>query len=325
MVVIGGVTRLTESGLSITEWNVVTGAIPPLSEAKWQAEFKKYQAVPEYQIENAGMTLGQFKYIFFWEYFHRLWGRLLGFAFLIPFFIFWRKGLIKGWLMKRCLFILLGGAIVGSLGWFMVLSGLKKGANVDHYRLAIHLIAAFTLFGFILWTALDIKYDRRKNTNSAFDVIKKLGIALVVVIYIQIIYGAFTAGMRAGSIYNTWPLMAGQLMPDNVTAYDNFFQNFTNHKDGVQFVHRWFAFLVLGLVTYIWWEMRNIKTSITQNRSSNFIIIAVSIQFTLGVVTILLSRGGVPVWIGSLHQIGALLLLAAVVYFNHRVRKAFVA
>ncbi|MES2629751.1 MAG: COX15/CtaA family protein [Bacteroidota bacterium] len=325
MVLIGGITRLTESGLSITEWNVVSGTLPPMNAGKWQEEFSKYQATPEYQLVNQGMTISEFKFIFFWEYLHRLWGRMMGLAFLIPFLIFWRKGLIKGWLMRRCLFILLGGAIVGSLGWFMVTSGLKERTDVSHYRLAIHLVAAFTLFVYILWTALDIKYDRRKNTNSAFDLIKKLGLILFAVVYIQIVYGAFTAGLNAGTIYNTWPLMNGEFMPENVTGMGGFFENFTNHKDGVQFIHRWFAFIVVGFVAYIWWEMRGMKVSLTQNRSIIYLTIAVAVQFTFGVATILLSRGGVPVWIGVLHQIGALGLLTAVTYFNHRVRKAFVA
>ncbi len=326
MVTIGGITRLTESGLSITEWNVVSGSIPPLSKAKWEKEFSKYQATPEYQLVNQGMTLSEFKSIYFWEYTHRLWGRLMGLAFLIPFFVFWRKGLLKDkWLLGRCFVILLGGAAVGGLGWFMVVSGLKNRTDVSHYRLAIHLVAAFTLFAYILWTALDINYDRRKNTNSSFDPIKKLGVALFAVVYVQVIYGAFTAGLNAGTIYNTWPLMNGEFMPANVTAMDGFFENFTNHKDGVQFIHRWFAFIVVGLVVYIWWEMRTMKVSLTQGRSILYLLAAVFVQFTFGVLTILFSQGQVPVWLGVLHQIGALGLLTAVVYFNHRVRKAFVA
>lgn len=325
MVIIGGITRLTESGLSITEWNVVSGTLPPMTDQKWQKEFLKYQATPEFQQVNQGMTISEFKAIYFWEYLHRLWGRMMGLAFLIPFLVFWRKGLLKGWLMGRCLLILLGGMIVASLGWFMVLSGLKDRTDVSHYRLAIHLIAALTLFSYILWTALDIKYDRRKNTNSAFDLIKKLGIILFAVVYIQILYGAFTAGLNAGTIYNTWPLMNGEFMPENVTAMDGFIENFTNHKDGVQFFHRWFAIIVVGFVAYIWLEMRGMKVSLTQSNSIIYLVVAVSLQFLFGVGTILLSKGSVPVWIGVLHQIGALGLLTAVTYFNHRVRKAFVA
>ncbi len=323
-VIIGGITRLTESGLSITEWKVISGTIPPLTAEKWNAEFVKYQSTPEYQLVNNGMTISEFKFIYFWEYFHRLWGRMMGLVFMIPFLIFWRRGLLKGWLMKRCLLILLGGAIVASLGWFMVLSGLE-GTDVSHYRLGIHLVAAFILFVYVLWTALDIKYDRRKNTNSAFDLIKKLGVSLLIIVFVQILYGAFTAGMNAGTIYNTWPLMNGEFMPDNVTAMGGFFENFTNHKDGVQFIHRWFAFIVVGFIVYIWMELRGMKMSLTQGKSITYLLIAVSVQFLLGVCTILLSNGGVPVWIGVLHQIGALGLLTAVTFFNHRMRKAFVA
>ena len=326
MVIIGGVTRLTESGLSITEWNIVSGTLPPFTDTKWQVEFNKYKSTPEFQIVNSEMTLSEFKSIYFWEYFHRLWGRMLGLAFLVPFYYFWRKGFLSDkWLLRRCFVILLGGAAVGGLGWFMVMSGLKNRTDVSHYRLAIHLVAAFTLYSYILWTALDLRYDRRKNTNSSFDVVKKLGIWLFAAVYFQIIYGAFTAGLNAGTIYNTWPLMNGEFMPSNVTAMDGFFENFTNHKDGVQFVHRWFAFIVMGLVVYIWWEMRGMKVSLTQGRSIIYLLIATALQFTLGVCTLLFSKGYVPVWLGVLHQIGALVLLTAVVYFNHRVRKAFVA
>ncbi|HEX4888731.1 MAG TPA: COX15/CtaA family protein, partial [Luteibaculaceae bacterium] len=282
MVIIGGITRLTESGLSITEWNVVKGTLPPLSEEAWVSEFEKYQQTTEFKEINAGMDLSGFKQIYFWEYFHRLWGRMMGIAFIIPFFYFWRKGLLKGWLMKRCLVILLGGALVGSLGWFMVMSGLKDRTDVSHYRLAIHLCAAFSLFIYVLWTALSIKFDRRKNTNSSFDRLKTVGVWLFVVVFVQIIYGAFTAGLNAGTIYNTWPLMNGEFMPDNVTALGGFLTNFTDHKDGVQFVHRWFAFIVVGLVFYAWWETRGMKMSPSQQSASWLIIAAVLLQFALG-------------------------------------------
>ena len=161
MVAIGGITRLTESGLSITEWKPVTGALPPLSEVAWQAEFEKYKKIPEYQFLNQGMDLAGFKRIFFWEWLHRNWGRLMGLVFMVPFLVFWRRGLLKGWLMRRALWILLGGAIVAGLGWFMVVSGLEKNTDVSHYRLAIHLCAAFSVFALVLWTVFDLQRSPR--------------------------------------------------------------------------------------------------------------------------------------------------------------------
>ena len=325
MVIIGGITRLTHSGLSITEWNVITGTIPPLTDSMWQEEFQKYQQYPQFKLLNYDMTLSEYKTIYFWEFIHRLWGRLMGFAFFIPFLYFYRKKIVKGWLLRRCLIIMLGGALVGGLGWFMVASGLKDKPDVSHFRLAIHLSAAFGLFCYILWTAFDLRFEIRKNTNPSFDSLKKLGIALFVVVFIQIIYGAFTAGLDAGTIYNTWPLMNGQFMPANVNAFDSFWTNFFAHKDGVQFVHRNFAFVVVTMVIFIWFRMQRVKASVTQNQSVNILLIAVIIQFLLGVATILLAKGGVPVWIGVIHQIGALGLLSAVMFFNHRIRRAFVA
>lgn len=169
MVVIGGITRLTGSGLSITEWEPIMGALPPMNEAAWQAAFEKYQRIPEYQLVNSHMQLADFKEIYFWEWAHRNWGRLMGLVFIVPFVLFWRKGMLKGWLMQRSLLIMLGGGIVASLGWFMVLSGLVdlRDANgqllvdVSHYRLAIHLSAAFAVFGMVLWTIFDINSGKR--------------------------------------------------------------------------------------------------------------------------------------------------------------------
>jgi len=325
MVAIGGITRLTDSGLSITEWNVIMGTIPPMNDVEWNQAFDQYKQYPQYQMLNQGMGLNEFKSIFFWEYFHRLWGRMMGIVFIIPFCIFYFQGQLKGILLQRTLIILLGGAIIGGLGWFMVKSGLQDRPDVSHYRLAIHLIAAFSLFGYILWTIFDIKFPNRKNTKNSYRPLKNLAFIMLGLVYIQIVYGAFVAGLDAGTIYNTFPLMNGQFMPGNVTVFDSFWQNFTDHKDGVQFIHRYFAFVLLGIGVWLSIAMLQRRNTTSVKYAALILLIVLGLQFTLGMATILLSAGGVPVLLGTAHQLGALLLLAAVVFANHRVRKAFVA
>lgn len=311
MVMIGGITRLTNSGLSIVEWDLFMGAIPPLDERAWQNTFDKYQAYPEYQMMNPNMDLSGFKSIFFWEYLHRQWGRLMGIVFIIPFFIFLKQGRLKGKLLKRCIAILIGGAIVGGLGWFMVVSGLKDRPEVSHYRLAIHLVAAFTLFGLVFWTALDLKRGSIELTDHLTR--SKPALLALLLIYVQIIYGAFVAGLDAGTIYNTWPLMNGSFVPENTFALSPFWANLLEHRDGVQFIHRNLAIVVLGLV--VWVVYRGSKISSGPILSASGLLAgAVVFQFILGVVTLLMH---VPVNLGVAHQLGALLLLAAMFNWLH--------
>ena len=311
MVVIGGITRLTGSGLSITEWKPIMGALPPMNEAEWQIAFDKYKQIPEYTLKNQHMDLVNFKGIFFWEYLHRNWGRLMGLVFIIPFAIFWRKGLLKGWLLKRSWWILIGGGLVGALGWFMVASGLQDRADVSHYRLAIHLCAAFAVFALVLWTIFDIRSERRAFGSDGTS-IGKWSRWLLVLLLIQIMWGAFLAGMDAGRIYNTWPLMHGEFMPENVLATDSAWTNFTDHKDGVQFIHRNLAYLVaigaiaLGVSMHRRIEMRGL---------SNWLIGGVILQFLLGVCTLLTQ---VHIVLGVAHQLGALLLLSVMLAVMHR-------
>lgn len=311
MVAIGGVTRLTGSGLSITEWKPIMGAIPPLNEAQWQQAFAKYQQIPEYALVNSTMTLHEFKGIFFWEFLHRNWGRLMGLVFIVPFVVFWRKGLLKGWLMRRSLTILLGGGIVGALGWFMVASGLEDNPDVSHYRLAIHLCAAFTVFCLVLWTIFDIRRERRSFLGDGTSA-GRWSRWLLVLLLVQIIYGAFTAGLDAGRIYNTWPLMNGEFMPENVLAFPSLWFDLTHHKDGVQFIHRNFAWVVAAGITWFGYANRRNKALKGGDR---LLFLAVFLQITLGVLA-LVSQ----VWIslGVLHQLGALVLLMALLNVLHR-------
>lgn len=317
MVAIGGITRLTGSGLSITEWKPIMGALPPMNEVEWNVAFEKYKAIPEYALVNQHLDLAGFKGIFFWEYLHRNWGRLMGIVFIVPFLIFWRRGLLKGWLMRRSITILVGGGIVGALGWFMVVSGLEENADVSHYRLAIHLCAAFIVYGIVLWTLLDILRERRSLASEGK--VGRWARWILVLLVVQIVWGAFTAGLDAGRIYNTWPLMNGEFMPENVRAFGDPITDFTHHKDGVQFVHRNLAYLVaLGVLLFCVLP----KHSPSLAKANMLMLVAVLVQFTLGVFTLVWQ---VPIVLGVLHQFGAVLLLSAVLNVLHRSGKPITA
>lgn len=316
MVVIGGITRLTGSGLSITEWKPIMGAMPPMSEAAWDEAFENYKRIPEYQLVNSSMDLAEFKRIYFWEWAHRNWGRLMGLVFLVPFLIFWRKGLLSGWLLRRALWIMVGGGVVASLGWFMVMSGLEdlRDANgqllvdVSHFRLAIHLSAAFTVFGMVLWTVFDIREGRRglRSDGSGAGAWSR---ALLALLAVQIAWGAFTAGLGAGRIYNTWPLMNGVFLPENAIVFDSFWRNLADHRDGVQFVHRNLAWLVAAAFVAFAWRYRAVP-----GLPWRWLMGAVLLQFALGVLTLL---SHVHIALGVLHQFGALALLAALLKAMH--------
>lgn len=317
MVFIGGVTRLTDSGLSMTDWNLILGAIPPMNDVAWQERFEQYQNFPEFQLVNHEMTISEFKSIFFWEYFHRLWGRMMGIVFIVPFFYFLIKKKLQGKLLRRSLVILLGGAIVGGIGWFMVLSGLQDRPDVSHYRLALHLFAALSLICYVYFTYLDSRPGKLNfSARSGYSMLT--GRILFVAFFIQVIWGAFTAGLDAGSIYNTYPLMNGSLIPDNAFPFESFLKNISDHKDGVQLIHRYLG-TILFLVTTV--------MGISAFRKNGFwnqftpVAIFVGIQFLLGVTTILISAGGVPIWIGSVHQLGAICVLLSLVYFIQCKRK----
>lgn len=301
MIMIGGITRLTHSGLSMVDWKPIMGSIPPLSEAEWEASFEKYKAFPEYQVVNYDMELHEYKEIFFWEYLHRLWGRIMGVVFIIPFIIFWKKGYLPSPWFKRFIWIVIGGGLVGALGWFMVVSGLKDRPSVSHYRLAIHLIAAFTLIAYIYWQSLKVKFGERTKDNLKSTWIN----ALIILAYIQIIYGAFVAGLKAGLIHNTWPDMDGAFIHENTFVLSPFWENLVQHQSGVQFIHRSIAYILLIAIFVFgikYWK----KISDRMDQSIRFSIWLLIIQFSLGVITLLLK---VPIVLGVIHQVVAIFLL----------------
>lgn len=319
MVVIGGITRLTNSGLSMVDWKLIMGMVPPMNEAEWVDTFDKYQQFPEYQQVNFTFTLEEFKAIFFWEYLHRMIGRFIGVVFIIPFIVF----LIQKRLSKKVItqsVVLLGmGAFQGFLGWWMVKSGLVNDPDVSHYRLAIHLITAFITFAYTLWVALGIIY--KSNKQQYFKQPRNILIVLLLLVVIQIIYGAFVAGLNAGFVMNTYPKMGNQWVSDSVTIMQPMWVNFVNGIGGVQFVHRVLAHVVVALIIYL--LILSVKFSINslQRNSLYALIVVVSIQFILGVFTLLFA---VPIVLGVLHQVGAFLLLGTVVFSLFQFRKSVV-
>lgn len=313
MVIVGGITRLTGSGLSITEWKVVTGTIPPLNETQWNEAFEKYKQIPQYKLVNAGFTLHDFKFIYFWEYIHRLIGRLIGIVFIIPFFYFVLKKQINKTLMPKLIIMFLLGAWQGFLGWYMVKSGLTENIRVSHLRLALHLVNAFLTFGYIFWVTLGLIFPQKENSVGIQEKYNRLSWSLLIVVTIQIIYGAFVAGTKAGYVYNTYPKMGDEWMASSVsfTLQKNGVISLINNLASVQFIHRWLAFIVLSFIVYIYYKMQKQSATINQQQAIHFCILAVIVQILLGIFTLLYA---VPVWLGVLHQTGAFFLFACSVY-----------
>lgn len=315
MVVIGGITRLTGSGLSITEWNLIMGAIPPMNDSEWQEAFEKYQQIPQFEIINPHFELHDFKVIFWWEYFHRLLGRLIGIVFIVPFLYFLLTRQLDRKMVYKCLFLFFLGGLQGFLGWFMVKSGLTERTTVSHIRLAIHLTTAFITFAFTWWYALELMQDK-KQEESTFSR-KKWVLILFALLLVQIVYGAFVAGLHAGKIYNTFPLMNGQLIPTGVMAYSPFWYNLANNAVTVQFIHRIFAFILLFMIFWLWSGSLSEQLNKSQRRAVNLLLVAVCIQFLLGVLTILSKT---EIALASLHQIGAFFLFAVTIYLLFHTR-----
>ena len=321
MVTVGGITRLTNSGLSMTDWHLIHDTFPPMSEEKWMEAFNEYKKYPEYlkinQYKSGGFTLDDYKSIFFWEWFHRFIGRIIGVVFILPFVYFLiRKKLDKPTINKSL--ILLGmGAFQGFLGWFMVASGLKDNPDVSHFRLAIHLTFAFITFAYTLWVALDLIYPER---NQPIVELRKIARIALVVLLIQIIYGGFVAGLNAGLVHNHWPLMSdGQFFHESITLEQStLFKSFTEGKSGVQFIHRTFAYVVVGMIILLFVKSRKFVLHTTQSNGVKILLAFVFVQFLLGVFTLLYA---VPIWLGLAHQIMAFFLLSATVFTLHRLSK----
>jgi cytochrome c oxidase assembly protein subunit 15 len=306
MVVVGGITRLTESGLSITEWRPISGAIPPLTETQWQHAFELYQRIPEYQQINRGMSLAEFKNIFFWEYLHRLLGRVIGLAFALPLLWFWLRRAIPAGYGPRLVVLLVLGGMQGAIGWWMVASGLAERTDVSHVRLAVHLLLALLIFGVIVWTAQDLR-----SPAAAKSRMPTMTIWALAVLGLQLMYGAFVAGLDAGFAFNSWPLMGDTLYPAGAPWLAPMLRNFVDNPITVQFVHRWLAFVVLGFAIL---AARRVKR-VGGRRESAILHAVVGTQILLGIATLL---SGVHLHVAVAHQAVAVLLLAAFLLAGHR-------
>jgi len=317
MVVVGGITRLTHSGLSISNYKLISGTIPPINDVEWQSAFDLYKQYPEYKKLNNQFTLQDFKDIYFWEWLHRVIGRFIGLVFLIPFLYFLVTKQLSKPTIKKTSILLCLGAFQGVLGWYMVKSGLVDNPDVSHYRLAAHLTTAFITFAYTFWVALDLVFTQKKEIDMSLRNLIRWGLAILL---LQIIYGAFVAGLDAGFIHNHWPWMSdGKFIHETVyTEQTPIYKNYIEGKSGVQFIHRILAFLVVGVIIAIFFKAKKTRRSPYQLKGLYFLLAMVGVQFLLGVFTILLQ---VPVWLGVAHQIGAFFLLTAMTFTLHRFTK----
>ena len=311
IVVVGGVTRLTHSGLSIVEWQPLVGTLPPLSEEDWQETFAKYRETPEFKLVNFDMDLGGFKRIFWWEYVHRLLGRLIGAVFLLPFLWFLARGRLERGLAWKLAGVFALGALQGALGWYMVASGLVDNPRVSHFRLTAHLGVALAIFAAQLWIALELLPSPARRAPATRLARGALGIAALV--FLMALSGGFVAGLRAGYAYNTFPLMNGHFVPPEILMLEPWWKNFFYNMATVQFVHRGFFWVLAVLVPLLWWHAR----ATPARTAASALLAAFALQAVLGIATLLL---GVPVSLGAAHQGGAVAVLAAALWAAHALR-----
>ena len=317
MVVLGGVTRLTHSGLSVVEWQPVVGTLPPLSAADWEELFLKYQKTPEYQQVNPGMDLEGFKSIFWLEYLHRLLGRLIGVVFFVPLLYFlWRRALTPPLAVRLGGIFLLGG-LQGVLGWYMVASGLIEDPRVSHYRLTAHLVLAFAIYAAMLWIALDLLKPAPAPATVVPTRVRRLAWTVTGLVIAMVVTGGFVAGIRAGRAYNTFPLMNGHWVPPEIFAIEPWYLNFFNNMATVQFDHRLVAWLLAAAVPWLWQEAGRAGLPARPRLLTHALLVALVIQVALGIATLLLA---VPVPLAAAHQAGALVVFTIALALNHALR-----
>jgi cytochrome c oxidase assembly protein subunit 15 len=315
MVILGGVTRLTGSGLSMVDWRPLLGWLPPLTDTEWQRVFEMYQQSPEFQKINSHMDVHDFKGIFWLEYLHRLFGRMIGIVFAVPFLFFAIRGYIRaGDIPKYVLMFALGG-FQGLLGWYMVKSGLVDNPEVSQYRLTAHLVTAFIIYGFMFWVALSLLYPRDSDRSHPW---LKRSVLLTALIGTTIVSGGFVAGLKAGLIYNTFPLMGDSLIPPGLLALEPAWRNAFDNITTVQFNHRLLALTTFALVITFWWFGRAAGFTGRARTASTALLVVATLQVALGIGTIL---NGVPIALAAAHQAVAMLLLTAALYLVHSLRK----
>jgi heme a synthase len=311
MVVVGGITRLTESGLSITEWKPVSGAIPPLTDAAWQAAFDAYKRVPQYEAIHSSMTLGQFKFIFFWEWVHRLLGRVIGLAFALPLMWFAvRRAIPQGYGWRLTALLALGG-LQGAIGWWMVKSGLWQGVAVSHYRLSVHLLLALTIMASLIWTARDLRASAQGEGPSR---ITPLALFTIAILFVQLLFGAWVAGMRAGKVTQNWPMMSDRFLPSGIDWSRGLLPAITGDPYLTHFIHRWWAWVaVVALVI-----MARAVRKAGDRRGSAAIHAAFGLQIILGIATVMT---GVNIALAVAHQAVGAALVASVAWGAHSIGK----
>ena len=319
MVVVGGVTRLTHSGLSLVEWQPFVGTLPPLNDTVWEQTFDKYKQTPEYKVVNNTMTLDGFKGIFWWEYFHRLLGRTIGLVFFIPLLWFIARKQVDRALAWRLVGIFVLGGLQGAMGWYMVKSGLIDNPRVSQLRLAAHLGLAFLIFAAMLWQALDLLWPRLAQPAAALQSAARKASALTILIFIMVLSGALVAGTRAGRVYNTFPKMNEHWIPPEIFELDPWYANFFNNLATVQFDHRLLAWLLAVVVPLYCWRTQRLPISNATRMGLNMLLTILVLQITLGITTLL---AAVPVALGTAHQGGALLLFTAALAVTHFLRTA---
>ncbi len=312
IVVVGGLTRLTDSGLSITTWDVVKGILPPLNKEEWDSMFTLYKQIPQYYLLNSSMTMGEFKIIYYWEYIHRILGRILGLIFLIPFIYIYYKKIFNNEYNKNFLILFFLILLQGTVGWYMVKSGLVENTTVSHFRLAVHLNLALILFSAIFWYYLNIN----SKVNKIFFDFKKRNILpkiFILFIFLQITFGAFTSGLDAGKVYQTWPLMNNYFFPDDIPLNTLSISQIFNEPSFVQFIHRNLAYVIFLYVLTMSFLIFYKKEKYMY-KSTYFLLSMIFIQVFLGILTLL---SGAMIWIASLHQVSTILLLISSIYFYY--------
>ena len=318
MVLIGGITRLTESGLSITEWQPVTGVVPPLTHAQWIGEFDRYKAIPQYEAIHPEMTLAQFKGIFFWEYLHRLWGRLIGVVFAVPFLYFLLRGRISRGLAPKLAGLFVLGGLQGALGWYMVESGLVHRIEVSQYRLAAHLSLAVAIYAAMLWVALDLLVPRPAAAGRGALRLRQGASLVFGLVFLTMIAGAFVAGLRAGYIYNTFPLMGGRFAPGEYAHLTPFVRNWFENPAAAQFDHRLLAETTWLIIAGLWAVSLRVALAPRARWALHALFAMATVQASLGIATLLLV---VPLPLAVTHQAGAVLLLTAALVARHTLRR----
>lgn len=318
MVVVGGVTRLTGSGLSIVEWQPLIGAIPPLSQEDWAELFEKYRLIPQYEEVNKGMTLDEFKGIFWWEYFHRLLGRAIGIVYFVPFIYFVARKQVDRQLGMKLSGIFVLGALQGLMGWYMVMSGLADNIYVSQYRLTAHLGLAFIIYAAMFWVATGLLSTKnsQQDDRATLKGLRRFSFTLTTLIFVMVLSGGLVAGIHAGLAYNTFPLMNGYLLPPDLFILEPWYRNFFENMTTVQFDHRLIAWLLAFLVPFFWFKARKYELSSSERLTCHLFLTMLMIQISLGIATLLLV---VPLPLAAAHQAGSMLLFTAALWVNRKL------